>query len=131
MTEAGERLVLFEGIIMGIYGNWLISAVDKITFTQALFQLFFMISSFAFLILFVGSWIFRPRWLFRNRRVGRYNVAVFGAGHLIFIYLALLAEGFSFKNLFFFTIGAILFFIIYYIELRRLKRPATPHFGWV
>ena len=131
MAEAREGLALFEGIIMGIYGNWLISAVDKITFTNVLiflgnplwwYQLVCMISSFASLIALLGLGVFRPRWLFRNRWVSRLYIAVLASGHLLFIYCALYVEGFSFQNFLFFVIGCMLFFLIYISELRRLRR---------
>ena len=130
MVKVGDRLPLFEGIIMGIYGNWLISAVDKITFTQVLvvlgyplwwYQQLCMICSFAFLILLVGLGAFRPRQIFRTRWAVPYYW-ILGVGHLVFILCALYVEGLSPRNLFFFAMGCILFFTIYSCELIGLRR---------
>jgi len=69
LQDERDRLNLFEGIVIGIYGNWLISLLDKITFTRVfvifgislgwLQPLSLFLSFFSLLILFSYS-IFAP-----------------------------------------------------------------------
>jgi len=120
-----ERLDLFEGIVIGIYGNWLISLVDKITFTRVLvlfgitlwgYQPICLVLSFAFLLLLVGFSIFRPN------LVTIRSVLVLSVGHFVGNWCALYVEGFTIKNTFFLVIGTLLFCVIYICELIRVRR---------
>jgi len=64
-----EDLNLFEGIIIGLYGNWLISLIDKIDFEKItrldialqVANVGMLIVSFLFLILFFGYSIIKTR----------------------------------------------------------------------
>jgi len=122
--ENRDRLSLFEGIIIGIYGNWLISLLDKISFTKVtvIFDIVFwwyqptcMILSFSCLILLVFFSIFRPH------LVTRRLVFTLATGHFVGNYAGLWAEGFTIKTLFFLLIGTFLFFILYFIEIERMR----------
>jgi len=68
-TLKREDLNLFEGIIIGLYGNWLISLIDKIDFEKItrldialqVANVGMLIVSFLFLILFFGYSIIKTR----------------------------------------------------------------------
>jgi len=129
MSEQLRRLDLFEGILIGIYGNWLISLVEKITFTKVLvlfgfplwwYQPFCIVFSFVSLILLIGFGIFRPDYL--RGKVGRFWVLVLSFGHIMGISLALRLEVEFVQNYFFFGVGGLFFLLIYGCELIRIKR---------
>jgi len=120
-----DALTLFEGILIGIYGNWLVSFIDKITFTKSLdffgislwlYQPLCILFSFACLILLVGLGIFR------RKELTPYNVMIIAIGHFIGLWASLYVEGFTFHNLFFLSIGGILFFLIYASEITEVKQ---------
>jgi predicted ferric reductase len=122
--EILNRLNLFEALVFGIYGGWLISFVDKISFLKypAAFNIFswgFQIAcvalSFSTLLILFGYSIFRPNFL------TRWLAFILGIGHEVGNYGALWAETWTMQLLVFFLIGTILFFIIYAIELRRTR----------
>lgn len=124
MAENISRVNLFEGIIIGIYGNWLISFVDSIAFTKSLYffghELWFyqpvcMIFSFVCLILLIAIGIFRAELLTRGL------VVILAIGHFVGMWASLYVEGFTFKNSFFLGIGGFLFLLIYSCELWRVR----------
>jgi hypothetical protein len=125
--ENGERLVLFEGIILGIYGNWLISLVERISYKPFAvlgpladwYQPYCLLASFGCLSLLVALGVFQPKYL------SRWLVALTAVGHVSANYAVLYVEGVNLENAVFFLIGAVLFFLIYLVELVRIKE--SPH----
>ena len=123
-----ERLILFEGILIGIYGNWLVSLLDRITFTKVLvvlgvalwfYQLFCVIISFTCLIL-----MFAYRLFMTKKTLKSWDFAIFASGHLLCAFFALYIEMLNtsvsmlLHNVLFFIIGALLFFLIYICEIK-------------
>ena len=115
---------LFEGVVIGIYGNWLISFVDKISFLKFPiignvfswgYQIICVALAFATLLLLFASSIFRPD------VVTRWYAIILGVGHVVGICGALWAEGWTIPLLVFYWIGVVLFCIIYSIELQRVR----------
>jgi hypothetical protein len=115
---------LFEGIVIGIYGNWLISFIDKISFLREPivlgvvfigYQIMAVGLSFATLLILFAFSMFRPD------TVTRWFGFVLGVGHVVGIFGALFAEGFTISLTVFYCIGVILFLIIYTLELRRVR----------
>ena len=120
-----DRMSLFEGIIIGIYGNWLISLIDKMSFNPALivggyslswFQPFLIILSIACLISLIAIGIFG------GKLETRWEVLILGLGHFAPICVSLYIEGLILKDIFFLGIGGILFFMIYVSELWRARQ---------
>jgi hypothetical protein len=126
MSDSNENVALFEGIIIGLYGNWLISLIDKISFTQPLrigglviqwFQPFLFLVSILSLIglLAIG--------IFGGRLETRIEVLVLSIFHVFPIGLSFYLEDLLLKDFFFLAIGGILFAIIYSTEYLKAKRP--------
>lgn len=120
-----NRLNLFEALIFGIYGNWLISFVDKISFEKTIMGLWFyqhiaVALAFILLIALFASSIFKPF------VVTKWYAWALGFGHGSMIYVALWSENFTSKTGFFFWIGFSLFCFIYLIELRRASIMTKP-----
>jgi hypothetical protein len=119
-----NRLNLFEALVFGIYGNWLISFVEKISFLKypASFSIFggahqgvcVGLSFSCLLILFAYS-IFRPQ------DTTKWFVYILYVGHIVGNYGAFSAEGWTISNLAFSFIGTILFVIIFFIEVGRIR----------
>ena len=118
--ERLSRMNLFEGVVIGIYGNWLISFIDKISFEfavyQGLYQSLCVGGSFATLLMLFAFSIFRPALV--TRRTG----FILALGHAVGNYGALWAEGWTTKLHTFYWIGTFLFAIIYFIELQRVAQ---------
>jgi len=124
-----NRLNLFEAVVFAIYGNWLISLlVDKISFSKfpSSFNVFgewyqavcVGLAFLCLLILFAYS-IFSPH------AIRNWFIFVLYLGHVFGIYCALYIEGWTKSNLIFFLIGFILFWITFFIELRRIRISRT------
>jgi hypothetical protein len=125
MSEARlNRLNLFEALVFGIYGGWLISFVDKISFAKypvnfnifgGAYQTVCVVLAFSCLLILFAYSIFRPD-IATNR-----FVLILYSGHIVGIFGALYPEGYTIPNTVFFFIGMTLFFIIYVIELQRIR----------
>lgn len=124
MSKNGENISLFEGIIIGLYGNWLISLIDKISFTQPLkigeiiiswFQPFLFLVSILSLIGLIAIGIFG------GRLETRKEVLILSIFHILPIGISFYLENLLLKDLFFLSIGGILFAIIYSTEYLRAK----------
>lgn len=122
--EMLNRMNLFEVLVIGIYGNWLISFIDKISFLKepvvlgvifSGYQVWCVGLSLATLLLLFAFSIFLPN------AVTRWFGFILGIGHVVGNYGALFAEGFTMPLLVFYSIGVVLFLIIYTIELRRVR----------
>jgi hypothetical protein len=131
--ELLNRLNLFEAVVFGLYGGWLISFVDKISFSDKAISSIFLIftaSSWAYqgvsvalsfftLLLLFGFSMFKPNFMTRSWAF------ILGFGHSISNYGALWAEGLTIRLFMFWVIGTLLFCIIYAIELRRVRTTKT------
>ena len=124
LQDMRDRLNLFEGIVIGIYGNWLISLLDKITFSRILvlygisfdyLQPLSLLLSFSTLLILFAYSIFAPH------VVTRRFWAIVGVGHLVGNYGALWVEGYTLKFAFFYVVGLVLFTILYYFETVRIR----------
>jgi hypothetical protein len=126
MTEDGmKRFDLFEAVVFALYGNWLISLLtDKISFTRypvgfnvfgIWYQEVCVGLAFACLLILFAFSIFKPN------VVSKKFLFIVYSGHVIGIYCAFFVEGFSKANLVFYSIGLILFWITFVIELKRIK----------
>ena len=116
--EIQERWFLFEGIIIGIYGNWLINLILLISFNSdfLIIQTLLIVLSFVSLILLLAFGIFS------GRLETKFEVIILTFGHFIPICITLIIERLFFPDIFYLFIGGILFFIIFYSEFTRLKQ---------
>jgi len=119
-----NRLNLFEALVFGIYGNWLISFIDKISFLKfpVSFNIFFwsyqfvcVALAFSSLLLLFGFSIFRPN------ETSKLFMYIMYLGHAIGIFGAFTVEGWTVSNLSFYFIGLTLFLIIFLIEGKRVR----------
>ena len=126
MTEQERlnRMNLFEALVIGIYGNWLISLVDKVSFLKEPnvfgvvfigYQVMSVGLSFATLLILFAFSIFRPD------TVTRWFGLILGVGHVTGNYGALWMEGWTTPLYIFYLIGLVLFCIIYSVELTRVR----------
>jgi hypothetical protein len=115
--SSSPELILFEGIIIGIYGNWLITLIQLISFTTAyiLFQIVLTIISLVSLIFLLAIGIFG------GRLETRLETTFLAFGHFLPICITFAIEGLLIQDTFFLTIGGILFFMIFYAEYQRAK----------
>lgn len=115
-AKSGKREIttLFEGIIIGIYGNWLISLVDKISF-DFFHQRIVITLSFGCLVILVFLGYIRPdlqkRWV----------VTTLSWGHLLFNFVAFIGEEITNKVVAFLGVGMFLFLVIFICEVERMK----------
>jgi len=116
--EIESRLALFEGIIIGIYGNWLVSLIQMISFLSPLIllQSILTIISLGCLIALFAIGIFG------SQLESRIEVIVFSCGHFLPLCVTLIIERLLINDAFFLMIGGILFIMIYYAEIKRAKR---------
>jgi len=119
--EIESRFALFEGIIIGIYGNWLVSLIQIISFISPLIilQSILTIISLSCLIALLAIGIFG------GRLESRIEVVVFSCGHFLPICITLILERLFIQDAFFLLIGGMLFIMIYYAEFKRAKSKKT------
>jgi len=118
--ENYELLLFLEGMLIGLYGNWLISYIDKIALSSVLYMAmvqFILIAVSVFS--FVGFFMFS---IMEPLRIIQAKVA--GFIHLLFIYLAYAIKESTLMMWWNFVLGVGLFAMIYMIDVRRnLMRP--------
>lgn len=119
--EVESRLALFEGIIIGIYGNWLVSLIQIISFNSPviILQSILTIISLSCLIALLAIGIFG------GRLESRVEVVTLSFGHFLPICITLIIERLLIQDAFFLMIGGILFIMIYYAEFKRVKSKKT------
>ena len=115
--QTNEQLMLFEGIIIGIYGNWLISLIQLITFTSALIvpQVILTLVSLLSLVVLLALGVFGGKW------ENHYIVLVLAFFHYIPLCISLALERLLIQDVFFLVIGGILFSMIYMAEHTRAR----------
>ena len=112
-----ERWFLFEGIIIGIYGNWLINLILLISFNSD----FLVIQTILICISFICLILLFALGIFGGRLETKFEVTILTIGHFIPICITLIVERLFFADIFYLFIGGILFFMIYYSEFIRVK----------
>jgi len=119
--EIESRLALFEGIIIGIYGNWLVSLIQMISFLSPLIilQSILTIISLSSLIALLAIGVFG------SQLESHIEVVALSCGHFLPICSTLIIERLLIKDAFFLMIGGILFIMIYYAEFKRVKNKKT------
>nr|KXH71744.1 MAG: hypothetical protein AM325_02600 [Candidatus Thorarchaeota archaeon SMTZ1-45] len=112
-----EQLMLFEGIVIGIYGNWLITLIQQITFTAILvnLQIILTLVSLSSLIVLLAIGVFG------GRLENHYVVLLLAFLHFIPICITLAMESLLIPDAFFLVIGGILFSMIYMAEHTRAR----------
>jgi len=116
--EIETRLALFEGIIIGIYGNWLVSLIQIISFNSPLIILQSILT-----LISLGSLVaLLAIGIFGSRLESRIEVFILSCGHFLPICITLILERLLIRDAFFLMIGGILFIMIYYTEFKRVTR---------
>ena len=116
-----DFLLFLEGIAIGIYGNWLISLIEKIDF-ERIDVLNLMILSLSFSA-FVGYFIYLT---LGNSKLTTFHVNIFFLGHYgcwLIAYLSF-GKGDVFERVFFSFLGVLFFMLVYFAEKRRISRKA-------
>jgi hypothetical protein len=110
-----DQLMLFEGIIIGIYGNWLVSLIQLITFSAVLLihQIALILLSLLSLVILLAVGVFGGKW------ENHYVVLVLAFLHYVPLCISLLLQNPPIQDLFFLLIGGILFSMIYMAEYAR------------
>ena len=102
-----ERLTLFEGVLIGVYGNWLISFFDKYASqesTPLLVNVLLVFVFATFLLFFALCWLSS-----KSKTVAMFS----GVLHVIFVLLVVLSEWHTAPNNIWFTIiGQGIFWIL-------------------
>jgi hypothetical protein len=105
-----NKLAIFEAVLFGIYGNWLISFVDKITTLfpdiRSALLVIFVILSFFFLLTLVSLSIFYPK------KMTRLHVIFFGVMHFACNFGAFFVEGMAPQFAFFLSVGGVMLILI-------------------
>ena len=116
-VQTNENLMLFEGIIIGIYGNWLVTLIQLITFTSALLipQVLLTLISLLSLVILLALGVFGGKW------ENHYVVLLLAFLHYIPLCATLAIESLLPQNVFFLLIGGILFSMIYMAEYTRAR----------
>ena len=109
--------MLFEGIIIGIYGNWLVSLIQLITFTSALVipQIVLTLVSLLSLVILLAIGVFGGKW------ENHYIILVLAVSHYVPLCISLALERLLVQDGFFLLIGGMLFFMIYMAEHTRAR----------
>ncbi|MFX0086043.1 MAG: hypothetical protein ACFFAU_10225 [Candidatus Hodarchaeota archaeon] len=103
--EIESRLALFEGIIIGIYGNWLVSLIQMKSFLSPLIivqSILTIISLSSFVVLLAIR-------IFGSRLESPIEVFILSCGHFLPICITLIIERLLIQDAFFLMIGGILF----------------------
>ncbi|MBY8999947.1 MAG: hypothetical protein KGD64_03450 [Candidatus Heimdallarchaeota archaeon] len=113
-----SRISLFEGIIIGIYGNWLISTILIISFSSVIFwlQICLVLLSIASLValLWIG--------IVGGKLDTSLEVILLAIGHYIPLAASLIIERRAIGDIFHLIVGALLFAVIYYTEYVRARK---------
>ena len=113
-----SSISLFEGIIIGIYGNWLISTIMLISFTSTAVWLQILLVCISILSLIALLWI----GVVGGKLETRPEVIFLAIGHYIPLGIALIIEKRDLSDIFQLLLGGVLFAIIYYTEYVRARK---------
>ena len=114
-----DQLILFEGIIIVIYGNWLVSLIQLITFSSSsiVLQILLILISLLSLVILLAIGVFGGKW--ENHIV----ILVLAFLHYVPLCISLLLQNPPIQDVFFLILGGILFFMIYMAEYTRAGPP--------
>jgi hypothetical protein len=117
VSQKNDQLMLFEGIIIGIYGNWLVSLIQLLTFPPAIViaQVSLTLISLFSLVILLAIGVFGGRW------ENHYIVLVLTIFHYFPLCISLALERFQVQDAFFLLMGGVLFFMVYIAEYIRAK----------
>lgn len=112
-----EQLMLFEGIVLGIYGNWLVTLIQLVSFTATLVdvQIALALVSLVSLIALLAVGVFG------GKLENHYVVLLLAFLHFIPLCITLAMERLLPQDAFFLIIGGILFSMIYMAEHARAR----------
>jgi len=118
--EAGNRLSLFEGVIIGIYGNWLVTLIQIISFISPLIiiQIILTMVSLLSLVALVAVGIYG------GKLGNKLEVVMLSIGHFLPICITLILERLLVQDAFFLIVGGLIFFMIFYAEYIRVDKNA-------
>ena len=139
MSEAElNRWSLFEALLFGIYGNWLITFLDKVSFLRA--PIYLNIFGFWYQSVCVGLAFFCLPLLvylsiFKPMQTRRSYILIAYLGHFVGILGALSVESWTISLLIFYLIGVAFFIAIYVIQVIRIgiqKKIKNKHLtSWI
>ncbi len=112
------RIALFEGIIIGIYGNWLVSIIVLISLTSNFIWLQILLLCISILSLVALLWI----GVAGGKLDSKLEVIGLAFGHFVPLSAALLIERRLLSDIFLLILGALLFSVIYYTEYVRARK---------
>jgi hypothetical protein len=120
-----DRLNIFEAVVFGIYGNWLISFLDTLTLNNIeitmwgipvpYFQAFNLAFAFTALFIFFGYAVFRP-----NQVTGKF-ASIMGVAHIVGIWATMVFEVMTIKFGLFYWLGIGLYLVLFITEGKRVK----------
>lgn len=107
------NLDFVEGIIIGVYGNWLISLIDKIDFESLqLLEYFLLLASFlAFILYFLL--------ILDGRQIGSFYTNLLLIGIHYYGWLSVYLREITPEKILFSLVGLFLFFAMFVAERRR------------
>lgn len=123
MTSNREVLLFLEGVIIGVYGNWLISYIDKIQeqLSSILLIIWVQLTLVCFsLVAFLAFTLFM---FLENQRTRNLLISI--VLHLGFLYYArsLGVQEFSLPMYMQFVMGGVLLVMLLFIDARRIQIP--------
>ena len=128
MTSKRELFLFLEGVIVGVYGNWLISYVDKIQAELSSVHLtqWVQLTLVCFsLVAFMGFIIF----MFLEPKMRSWLILLAGFIHLFLLYYAhfLSVLEYSLPVYMQFVMGVSFLFILYFIDMQRKRTPGRGY----
>ena len=122
-NEAENRLSLFEGVIIGIYGNWLVTLIQMISFISPLIIIQTILATISLLSLValvaVG--------IFGGKLGNKFEVVILSIGHFLPICITLIMERLLIQDAFFLFVGGLIFFMLFYAEYVRVDKYALKN----
>jgi hypothetical membrane protein len=119
-----EQLMLFEGIVLGIYGNWLVTLIQLVSFTATLIAIQVALS----LVSLVSLIALLAIGVFGGKLENHYVVLMLAFLHFIPLCITLAMERLLIQDAFFLMIGGILFSMIYMAEHTRARNVERMRF---
>lgn len=124
-----DRLTIFEAVVVGIYGNWIISFLDGLNFTNKGTILGFSIPYIQGLLVgftFFTLLIFFVYTIFSPESVTKFFALIMAIGHIvgigaIFQLEVMTPEGMTMKTWLFYILGIWLYSILFLTEIFRVR----------
>jgi hypothetical protein len=116
--EAENRLSLFEGVIIGIYGNWLVTLIQMISFISPFIIIQLLLTTISLLsfvaLVAVG--------IFGGKLGNKYEVVILSIGHFLPNCITLIMERLLVQDAFFLFVGGLIFYMIFHAEYVRVHK---------